>query len=82
MRRKTLKTSEETKSRLDKLKRGGETVDGILNRAFDALEADESDQDGSVPRCTDCQCEAEDWTVEDGQLVCGVCADADIKSSF
>lgn len=81
MTRKTLKPSEETKDRLDSLKRGGETVDGILNRAFDALEADESDQNGTVPRCTDCQCQAEVWTVEDGQLVCGVCADSDVELS-
>lgn len=62
-------------------KRGGETVDGMLNRAFDALEVDESTQNGSVPRCTDCQCQAEVWTVEDGQLVCGASADSNIELS-
>lgn len=40
MNRKTLKVSEETKERLDELKREGETTDGVLNRAFDALEDD------------------------------------------
>lgn len=39
--RKTLKIHSKTKDRLDELKRDGETTDGLLNRAFDALEADE-----------------------------------------
>jgi hypothetical protein len=39
--RKTLKCSPDTKARFDQLKRDGETTDGLLNRAFDALEADE-----------------------------------------
>jgi len=40
MSRNTLKVHDETKARLDELKREGETVDGLLNRAFDALEED------------------------------------------
>ena len=47
MSRKTLKVSEETKDRLDELKREGETTDGVLNRAFDALE-DEGDLEETV----------------------------------
>ena len=78
-RRITLKCSEETKQRFDELKRDGETTDGLLNRAFDALKADEqSGGSPGVPRCTDCGANAHIWTVEDGMLVCGVCADGDI----
>ncbi len=40
MDRKTLKINEETKDRLDELKRDGETWDGFLRRAADALEED------------------------------------------
>lgn len=40
MSRNTLKIHDETKDRLDELKREGETIDGLLNRAFDALEED------------------------------------------
>ncbi len=75
MTRKTLKVSEETKARLDELKRDGETWDGLLRRAADAVEADESgDQYPNTPRCTECGNKAQAWTVEDGMLVCGLCA--------
>jgi hypothetical protein len=80
MTRKTLKCNEETKERFDDLKRDGETTDGFLNRAMDALEADEADdQYPGAPRCTNCGNKAHVWTVEDGMLVCGLCADGDIE---
>jgi hypothetical protein len=42
--RKTLKVQPETKERLEILK-DGETVDGLLNRAFDELEKQQSGDD-------------------------------------
>lgn len=57
------------------LKRDGETWDGFFRRAADAVDGDESDDaQASVPRCTDCGNKAQEWTVEDGMLVCGLCA--------
>lgn len=80
MSRKTIKCSEATKDRFDEHKRDGETTDGLLNRAFDALEADERrDKYPGAPRCTDCKSIATVWTIEDGSLVCGVCADDDVE---
>jgi len=77
--RKNLKVNPTTKERFDALKKSGETVDGLLHRAFDALEAqEESEQYPDVPRCTDCGWVAHAWTVEDGMLLCGSCADAEI----
>lgn len=77
--RKNLKVSPDTKARLDELKRDGETTDGLLNRAFDALDADENrDQQPGAPRCTDCGAIAHAWTVEGGQLVCGNCAEGEV----
>lgn len=75
--RKTLKTSPEIKDRLDELKRDGETTNGLLNRACDALETDENQ--GDAPRCTECHAQSHVWTVEAGNLVCGVCADGEIS---
>jgi len=81
--RKTIKSQPETKERLDELKRDGETVDGLLNRAFDALEAADGKGDGyTLPRCTECTNKAQIWTVEDGDLVCGLCADSDIELNY
>ena len=80
MSRKNIKVQPDTKDRLKDLKRDGETQDGLLNRAFDALEADEDrDQWPGAPRCTDCGSIAHAWTVENGMLVCGVCAEGDIE---
>lgn len=79
MSRKNIKVQPDTKGRLKDLKRDGETQDGLLNRAFDALEADEDrDQWPGAPRCTDCGSIAHAWTVENGMLVCGVCAEGGI----
>ena len=77
--RKTLKVKEGTKARLDEHKRDGETTDGLLQRAFDALEADEADEQyPGAPRCTECHAVAHVWTVEGGQLVCDACAEDDV----
>jgi hypothetical protein len=80
--RKTLKIQPETKKRLDELKRDGETVDGLLTRAADALEADDQDDGNTLPRCSECTNRAQVWTVEDGDLVCGLCAESDIELNF
>lgn len=81
--RKTLKCSPETKARFDELKRDGETTDGLLNRAFDALEADaDRDQWPGVPRCSDCGAIAHVWTVEGGQLLCPQCAEGDVDPDW
>ena len=75
---KTIKPNPETKARLDELKRDGETWDGFLNRAADAVEATR-EKDGHVPVCTGCANRATEWTVEDGNLVCTLCAKGDLR---
>lgn len=83
MSRTNLKLDKSTKDRLDELKRDGETWDGFFARAADALEADEDrEQWPGAPRCTDCGSIAHAWTVEDGELVCGNCADGEIELEF
>lgn len=76
--RKNLKVNPTTKDRFDALKKVGETTDGLLHRAFDALEAGGDDQYPGAPRCTECRSVAHAWTVEGGNLVCGGCADGEI----
>ena len=77
MSRKTLKCSEETKRRFDALKREGETTDGLLNRAFDELEAEERRGDKSAPVCAKCGSATQRWTIINGSAVCPDCADVD-----
>lgn len=76
--RKTLKISPATKRQLDDLKRDGETTDGLLSRAFDALEETETrgGQQGP-PICTGCGDIAPTWTLIDGNAHCEDCADVD-----
>lgn len=82
MSRVNIKADEETRDRLRELKRHGETWDGLLARAADAVERDEDrKQRPGAPRCTDCNAIADIWTVENGELVCGVCAEGDIEPS-
>lgn len=77
--RVNIKADVETRERLSELKRGGETWDGVLLRAADALEAEEGrDQYPGAPRCTDCTAVANEWTVEGGRLLCGGCAEGEI----
>jgi len=79
--RKTLKVQPDTKTRLSELKRDGETWDGVLQRAADALAADEDrDQYPGAPRCSDCGNIAHAWTIEGGELVCGLCAEGEIEA--
>lgn len=78
--RKTLKIDPGLGDRLDGLKRDGETWNGVLSRAADALEADSDDgQYAGIPRCTDCGNLAHAWTVEDGYLVCPLCAESEVQ---
>lgn len=78
--RVNIKADTDTREQLQELKRDGETWDGLLLRAADALEAEEDrDQYPGAPRCTDCSAIAHVWTVEDGMLVCGACASKDIE---
>ena len=75
---KTLKVSPTTKSRLDNFKRDGETTDGLLDRAFDALE--EHERRGgqqTAPACAECGASVTTWTIIDGNAVCEECADVD-----
>jgi len=78
--RVNIKTQETIRDRLRDLKREGETWDGVLIRAAKGLEAAETDDRYPAPRCTDCRAKAHIWTVEDGMLVCGVCADGPVKT--
>jgi rubrerythrin len=81
--RKTLKCSPDTKARFDMIKRDGETTDGLLNRAFDALEAEENrERAPGVPRCSDCGSIADVWTVEEGDLLCPLCAEGEVDPDW
>lgn len=75
--RVNIKADPETRSRLRECKREGETWDGLLRRAADALEVDLEGR-YPAPRCTDCGVKANEWTVEDGQLLCPNCADTEV----
>jgi hypothetical protein len=78
--RVNIKTGTETRERLRELKRDGETWGGLLIRAAKALEADQEDDRYPAPRCSDCGAKAHAWTVEDGMLVCGSCADGPVET--
>ena len=79
--RVNIKADESTRDRLRELKRDVETWDGLLLRAADALEsAADREQWPGAPRCTDCGAIAHAWTVENGALVCGSCADGEIDA--
>lgn len=74
--RVNIKADESTRDRLRQLKRHGETWDGLLLRAADALEAEEDrEQHSGAPRCTECGAIAHGWTIQDGCLICGSCTD-------
>lgn len=77
--RVNIKTDEGTRDRLGELKRKGETWDGLLNRAARLVEAEEDRRRWpGAPNCTDCGAIAHVWTVEDGHLLCGGCAEGEI----
>lgn len=76
--RKTLKINETTHGRLSDLKRDGETWDGVLMRAAEALE--EHERRGgqqSAPVCATCGEIAFAWALVDGAVQCEDCADVD-----
>jgi hypothetical protein len=74
--RVNIKTTEHRRDRLKTLKRDGETWDGLLARAADALEeqARKGGQNGP-PVCTSCGEIVATWTVVDGAVKCDECAD-------
>lgn len=76
--RVNIKADETTRDRLRGLKRNGETWDGLLNRAADALE--EQERRGgqqTAPACAECAATVTTWTIIDGNAVCEECADVD-----
>lgn len=75
--RKNLKIDHDTFERLSDAKRDGETWDGFFNRVVDTIESDQ-ETDDHVPVCTGCGNRATEWTVEDGNLVCTLCAKGDL----
>ena len=76
--RVNIKADEPTRDRLRGLKRNGETWDGLLNRAADALE-EEVRRAGqqTAPVCAECGATVTTWTIIDGNAVCEDCADVD-----
>lgn len=76
--RVNIKADETTRDRLRGLKRDGETWDGLLNRAADALE--EHERRGgqqTAPVCAGCGNATSTWTIIDGNAFCEECADVD-----
>jgi len=73
--RVNIKTSPGTRSRLRELKRDGETWDGLLQRAADALDTDARGQPPGV--CSACGTALDSWTVVDGDALCLECAGID-----
>lgn len=71
MPRKTLKPTEETKKRMEEYKRDGESWDGFLNRAVDAIEEDDGLPAGLY--CSKCGEPTEIYTIVGGDLQCGDC---------
>lgn len=79
--RVNIKTDEETRDRLLALKRDGETWDGLLLRAAEALEERQrkGGQSGA-PVCAGCGEMAMAWTLIDGAVHCEDCADVDFPN--
>ena len=73
--RVNLKLDVSTRSRLGELKRDGETWDGVLTRAAEALEERE-DGPTEGPVCEECGTVAATWTLREGTVVCTDCDDA------
>ena len=74
--RVNIKADEVTRDRLRGLKRDGETWDGLLLRAAEALEERErkGGQSGT-PICASCGELVAAWTLVDGAVRCENCAD-------
>jgi hypothetical protein len=76
--RVNIKTDETTRDRLRSVKRNGETWDGLLLRAAEALE--EHDRRGgqqTAPVCAECGEATSTWTIIDGSAFCEDCADVE-----
>ena len=76
--RVNIKADEATRDRLRGLKRDGETWDGLLIRAAEAIE--EQDRRGGqagMPICAECGSLANAWTLIDGAVHCEDCADVE-----
>jgi hypothetical protein len=74
--RVNIKADERTRDRLQALKRDGETWDGLLLRAADALEEQERQGGQSgVPVCSSCGELVTKWTLVDGAVRCEDCSD-------
>ena len=71
--RVNLKLDVSTRSRLGELKRDGETWDGVLTRAAEALEEPE-DESARGPVCDECEEVAATWRLRGGTVVCTDCA--------
>jgi len=78
--RVNIKADEETRDRLQALKRDGETWDGLLLRAAEALEERErkGGQSGT-PICASCGELVDAWTLVDGEVRCEDCADIEFS---
>jgi len=74
--RVNIKADEATRAQLRALKRDGETWDGLLRRAAEALEERErkGGQSGT-PVCASCGKVVAIWTLVDGAVRCEDCAD-------
>jgi hypothetical protein len=76
--RVNLKLDISTRSRLGELKRDGETWDGVLTRAAEALEERDAGPTRG-PVCDDCGSVAATWVLRDGAVVCTDCDAADAE---
>lgn len=77
--RVNIKVDETTRSRLSAHKRDGETWDGLLIRAAEALEQlERPGETSSVPICLNCGEPATTWTLIEGTVRCKECADVEL----
>lgn len=77
--RVNLKLDVSTRSRLGELKRDGETWDGVLTRAAEALE-EQRDGRSQGPVCDECEEVAATWKLRGGTVLCIDCASAESQS--
>lgn len=78
--RVNIKADEATRDRLRELKRDGETWDGLLLRAVEAVE-DRQRKGGQsgTPVCASCGSFATAWTLIEGSVRCEDCSDVDFS---
>lgn len=76
--RVNIKADESTRDRLRALKKDGETWDGLLHRAADAIEElERKGGQSGIPVCAACGNLATTWMLIDGAVHCEDCADVD-----